>query len=86
MSFMILFHSFQLLSVIRDNSVIVVVGETGSGKTTQLTQVSTWLRRAELSVVINKTSSTELFYGVLHVCIKVLKLSSEGNFICDIPR
>lgn len=31
--------SFQLLTVIRDNSVIIIVGETGSGKTTQLTQV-----------------------------------------------
>lgn len=29
---------FQLLSVIRDNSVVIIVGETGSGKTTQLTQ------------------------------------------------
>uniref|UniRef100_A0A8C4Q2V9 Pre-mRNA-splicing factor ATP-dependent RNA helicase PRP16 n=1 Tax=Eptatretus burgeri TaxID=7764 RepID=A0A8C4Q2V9_EPTBU len=28
----------ELLNVIRDNSVVVVVGETGSGKTTQLTQ------------------------------------------------
>ena len=28
----------QLLQLIRDNSVIIVVGETGSGKTTQLTQ------------------------------------------------
>lgn len=28
----------QLLQVIRDNAVIIVVGETGSGKTTQLTQ------------------------------------------------
>ena len=28
----------QLLNVIRENSVIIVVGETGSGKTTQLTQ------------------------------------------------
>ena len=31
----------QLLSVIRDNSVVIIVGETGSGKTTQLTQVHT---------------------------------------------
>ena len=32
-------YSFlQLLSVIRDNSVVIIVGETGSGKTTQLTQ------------------------------------------------
>ena len=29
----------ELLSVIRDNNVVVVVGETGCGKTTQLTQV-----------------------------------------------
>uniref|UniRef100_A0A7S4HNM3 RNA helicase n=1 Tax=Vannella robusta TaxID=1487602 RepID=A0A7S4HNM3_9EUKA len=28
----------QLMQVIRDNTVIIVVGETGSGKTTQLTQ------------------------------------------------
>ncbi|KAL7670956.1 hypothetical protein ACOME3_005871 [Neoechinorhynchus agilis] len=28
----------KLLSVVRDNSVVVIVGETGSGKTTQLTQ------------------------------------------------
>ncbi|XP_052231826.1 pre-mRNA-splicing factor ATP-dependent RNA helicase PRP16-like isoform X2 [Dreissena polymorpha] len=28
----------ELLNIIRDNSVIVIVGETGSGKTTQLTQ------------------------------------------------
>ncbi len=28
----------QLLNVIRDNNVVVIVGETGSGKTTQLTQ------------------------------------------------
>lgn len=29
----------DLLSVIRDNNVVIIVGETGSGKTTQLTQV-----------------------------------------------
>ncbi|XP_061449776.1 pre-mRNA-splicing factor ATP-dependent RNA helicase PRP16 isoform X1 [Rhineura floridana] len=28
----------ELLTVIRDNSIVIVVGETGSGKTTQLTQ------------------------------------------------
>jgi pre-mRNA-splicing factor ATP-dependent RNA helicase DHX38/PRP16 len=28
----------ELLTVIRDNKVIVIVGETGSGKTTQITQ------------------------------------------------
>lgn len=30
--------SLQLLNVIRENNVVIVVGETGSGKTTQLTQ------------------------------------------------
>ena len=29
----------QLLNVVRENSIIIIVGETGSGKTTQLTQV-----------------------------------------------
>ena len=29
----------ELLKIIRDNSITIVVGETGSGKTTQLTQV-----------------------------------------------
>lgn len=28
-----------MLQVIRENQVVVVVGETGSGKTTQMTQV-----------------------------------------------
>ena len=28
----------DLMTVIRDNKIIIVVGETGSGKTTQLTQ------------------------------------------------
>ncbi|KAK6480028.1 pre-mRNA-splicing factor ATP-dependent RNA helicase PRP16-like [Huso huso] len=28
----------ELLNIIRDNSIVIVVGETGSGKTTQLTQ------------------------------------------------
>jgi len=27
----------QLLTVIRDNRIVIIVGETGSGKTTQLT-------------------------------------------------
>lgn len=28
----------ELLNVIRDNQIVIIVGETGSGKTTQLTQ------------------------------------------------
>lgn len=31
--------SSQLLNIVRDNQVVIVIGETGSGKTTQLTQV-----------------------------------------------
>lgn len=29
---------FQLLNVVRENSIVIIIGETGSGKTTQLTQ------------------------------------------------
>jgi len=29
----------QMLRIIRENAVVIVIGETGSGKTTQLTQV-----------------------------------------------
>jgi len=34
----------QLLRIVRENAVVIVVGETGSGKTTQLTQVCCALR------------------------------------------
>ena len=30
----------EMLNVIRENSIVIIVGETGSGKTTQLTQVT----------------------------------------------
>ena len=33
-----IYNSIQLLNVIRENNVVIIVGETGSGKTTQLTQ------------------------------------------------
>ena len=29
----------ELLKIIRENQIVIIVGETGSGKTTQLTQV-----------------------------------------------
>ena len=32
-------HAKVLTEAIRDNPVVVVIGETGSGKTTQLSQV-----------------------------------------------
>lgn len=34
----------ELLAIIRENQVVVVIGETGSGKTTQLAQVSFKIR------------------------------------------
>lgn len=37
---MVVSHSHpSRMQVIRENQVVIVVGETGSGKTTQLTQV-----------------------------------------------
>ena len=51
--------ALQLLSIIRDNSVVVIVGETGSGKTTQLTQVSL-LVVAECYAHDGRTSSKSL--------------------------
>lgn len=56
--FMLFFFYFQLLNVIRDNNVIVIVGETGSGKTTQLTQVSVWMWK--------------YWVGVVHEVLKIL--------------
>ena len=29
----------ELLKIVRENQIVIIVGETGSGKTTQLTQV-----------------------------------------------
>ena len=54
--------SFQLLNVIRHNSVIIIVGETGSGKTTQLTQVGMGVTK--LSVIV-----TSLLLIVNYECL-----------------
>lgn len=32
-------HAAEILKAVQDNDVVVVIGETGSGKTTQLSQV-----------------------------------------------
>lgn len=42
-------HAADILKAVEQNDVVVVIGETGSGKTTQLSQVrsycfSTWQR------------------------------------------
>ncbi|CAI5975222.1 unnamed protein product [Closterium sp. NIES-64] len=58
----------ELLQVIRENQIVVVVGETGSGKTTQMTQVSEcWdvaqdeymscLKSHQIVVVVGETGS-----------------------------
>ena len=47
----------ELLNIIRDNGVVIIVGETGSGKTTQLTQVRKCCDRKfhfmQISVIIS---------------------------------
>jgi ATP-dependent RNA helicase DHX8/PRP22 len=35
-------HAAEILKAVEQNDVVVVIGETGSGKTTQLSQV--WIR------------------------------------------
>jgi len=42
----------DLLKIIRENSIIICVGETGSGKTTQMTQVSAPKREIDLLILI----------------------------------
>ncbi|XP_031561491.1 pre-mRNA-splicing factor ATP-dependent RNA helicase PRP16-like [Actinia tenebrosa] len=44
----------ELLNIVRDNQIVIIVGETGSGKTTQLTQVIS--RRRDLKLIV--TSAT----------------------------
>lgn len=46
---------FQLLKIVRENSIVIIVGETGSGKTTQLTQVR------------NHVASVCALYGSTHL-------------------
>ncbi len=58
----------ELLSVIRDNSVVIIVGETGSGKTTQLTQVCIGVDTVNLFyiiIIIEQAKQCTLFF-----CIK----------------
>ena len=64
----------ELLKIIRDNSITIVVGETGSGKTTQLTQVRKDLMTLHVfmySVVEISNSQTSL------PCFTIIGGSSE---------
>ena len=56
----------ELLNVIRDNSVVVIVGETGSGKTTQLTQVWISLNHYYVDCILQCT--TLQFYDSYYTC------------------
>jgi HrpA-like RNA helicase len=50
--------SLQLLNVIRDNQVVIIVGETGSGKTTQLTQVGGQFYNNTFAIPANNVHSS----------------------------
>ena len=49
----------DLLTTIRDNQVTIVIGETGSGKTTQLTQ---FYMKMGLGLILIRTARRELLY------------------------
>ncbi|RHZ02219.1 hypothetical protein DYB35_009121 [Aphanomyces astaci] len=76
---------YELMQVIRDNQIVVIVGETGSGKTTQLTQYMTEgvllresLREADLdtySAVImdeahERALNTDVLFGILRKVVQ----------------
>ena len=64
----------ELLNIIRDNSIVIIVGETGSGKTTQLTQVN--LMKSYVVFFINYAIFTANF-----VKNTVIFSINYGNFI-----
>jgi hypothetical protein len=65
-------HAAEILKAVQDNDVVVVIGETGSGKTTQLSQVS--LDHISTAVI---TSHRECYH-----CWRCL----QGRFACaDTP-
>jgi hypothetical protein len=92
----------QLLNVIRDNQVIIVIGETGSGKTTQLTQFlyedgygklgkigCTQPRRvAAMSVAKRVSEEMEVkLGGVVGYAIRFEDCTSDETVIkCEFPR
>lgn len=60
------FINFQLLNVIRDNSIVIIVGETGSGKTTQLTQVAKALVKTRQSADYGEATSYNCIQTVIN--------------------
>ena len=53
----------ELLQVIKENQVVVVVGETGSGKTTQVRQLLPWLSTSTPTVCASGTRHTSQSTG-----------------------
>jgi HrpA-like RNA helicase len=62
----------ELMGIVRENNVIVVVGETGSGKTTQLTQVCvfwSFVPLCSIYLIVQRTHYDGVV-GVDSICTK----------------
>ena len=75
--------SLQLLNIVRDNQVVIVVGETGSGKTTQLTQVrknvNRSTRKQRRCEVLNELTSENIL--IFNVSCKVGNVPLFGLYV-----
>lgn len=58
------------MKVVRENQVVVVVGETGSGKTTQLTQVYLQLQSYTCASILTH----KYFSSLINSCHKMVTL------------
>jgi len=89
----------QLLRIVRENAVVIVVGETGSGKTTQLTQVCGicyfMLKMSRLTAMasdlalavdcVHVISASIVLYCIrLYVALEESDLSSLMNQVVDL--
>ena len=63
----------DLMDVIRENNIVVVVGETGSGKTTQLTQVGA-------------RAMPDAFFGIIVLTARVLLAVHDGGGLLPARR
>lgn len=66
----------ELLNVIRENTVVIVVGETGSGKTTQLAQVS-MIEFFITNVFLKNKLNSALPLGIYLVCYFTVKMLTK---------
>jgi hypothetical protein len=60
-------HASEIASACKENDIIVVIGETGSGKTTQLSQVR------------GRTAAMERRRGACHTCFTALQILLEAG-------